>query len=253
MRIAMVAPLIEAVPPRLYGGTERVVSALTEELVRRGHAVTLFASADSHTRAELVPCAPRSLRLESSVRDRVAYTMAQLGQVYERAQDFDLIHSHVDYYAFPFARLSSTPTLSTAHGRLDLDQVVQWYAQFPAEPLVSISDAQRDRLARANWVATVYNGIDLDHFHFQPRPGDYLVFLGRMSPEKRPDRAIAIGPRHGHAARDGGDGYGNAGHCQSRGLGTRGGGRWGNGVHLHVADRDGGGSGADRRAGSSCL
>jgi glycosyltransferase involved in cell wall biosynthesis len=192
MRIAMVAPLIEAVPPRQYGGTERVVSALTEELVRRGHVVTLFASADSQTSAELVSCAPLSLRRDPSVRDHVAYTMVQLGRVYQRAQDFDLIHNHVDYYAFPFARLSPTPTVSTAHGRLDLEEVVRLYAHFPEHPLVSISAAQRDRLGRANWVATVYNGIALEHFRFQPRVGDYLVFLGRMSPDKRPDRAIEI-------------------------------------------------------------
>jgi glycosyltransferase involved in cell wall biosynthesis len=192
MRIAMVAPLVEAVPPARYGGTERVVSVLTEELVRRGHQVTLFASADSQTRAELVPCAPRSLRQDPGVQDRVAYTMVQLGQVYGRARDFDLIHNHSDYYAFPFARLTSTPTLSTAHGRLDLDEVVRLYTQFPEHPLVSISDAQRQRLPRAHWLSTVYNGIDLSHFTFRPERGSYLVFLGRLSPEKRPDRAIEI-------------------------------------------------------------
>src|SRR5829696_4461418 len=121
LRIAQLAPPFETVPPAGYGGTERVVSTLTEELVRRGHEVTLFASGDSHTRAELVACAPRGLRLDPKIRDMVAYTMFQLGEVYRRAGEFDLIHNHVDYYGFPFARLTSTPTLTTTHGRLDLD------------------------------------------------------------------------------------------------------------------------------------
>lgn len=192
MRIALVAPLIEAVPPLLYGGTERVVSVLTEELVRRGHDVTLFASGDSRTSARLVPCSPRGLRLDPEVRDHVAYTVLELGQVYARAREFDIIHNHTDYLAFPFARLTSTPTVTTTHGRLDLPEVQQLYRGFPEQRLVSISNAQRAPLPDANWAATVYNGIDLDHFRFRPEPGDYLVFLGRISPEKRPDRAIEI-------------------------------------------------------------
>jgi glycosyltransferase involved in cell wall biosynthesis len=192
MRIAMIAPLIEAVPPPLYGGTERVVSGLTEELVRRGHRVTLFASGDSRTAAELVAVCPRGLRLDDTVRDSVAYTLMEVGEVYRRADEFDVIHNHVDYLAFPFARLATTPTITTTHGRLDLAEVRRLYGHFAEQPLVSISDAQRLPLPQQNWVATVYNGIDLASFRFQPDPGDYLVFLGRISPEKRPDRAIEI-------------------------------------------------------------
>ena len=192
LRIAIVAPLAEAVPPPLYGGTERVVSVLTEELVRRGHKVTLFASGDSSTSADLEPCCPRGLRLDPEVRDPVAYTMFQLGDVYQRAQEFDVIHNHVDYFAFPFARLTGVPTVTTAHGRLDLTEVQRVYQLFPEHDLVSISDAQRVPLPDANWLATVSNGIDLSHFHFNPTGGDYLVFLGRINPEKRPDRAIEI-------------------------------------------------------------
>ena len=192
MRIAMLAPLTEAVPPARYGGTERVVSVLTEELIRRGYAVTLFASGDSQTHAELVSCCPRGLRLDQGVRDHVAATMLQLGEVYRRAADFDVIHNHIDYFAFPFARLTTTPTLTTTHGRLDLAEVQRVYGTFPEQPLISISDAQRARLPGLNWLGTVYNGIDLANFHFRPDPGDYLVFLGRISQEKRPDRAIEI-------------------------------------------------------------
>jgi glycosyltransferase involved in cell wall biosynthesis len=192
MRIAIVAPLTEPVPPPLYGGTERVVSLLTEELVRRGHAVTLFASGDSRTAAELVPCCARGLRLDPGVTDYVAYTMTQLGAVYRRAGDFDLVHNHLDYFAFPSARLAPTPTLTTTHGRLDLAEVQRVYADFAEQPLVAISDDQRAYLPDAAWVATVANAVDVDAYRFRPDPGDYLVFLGRISPEKRPDRAIEI-------------------------------------------------------------
>jgi glycosyltransferase involved in cell wall biosynthesis len=183
---------MEAVPPPLYGGTERVVSTLTEQLVLRGHEITLFASGDSRTQAELVACAPRGLRLDPKIRDMVAYTMFELGEVYRRAGEFDLIHNHVDYYAFPFARLTPTPTLTTTHGRLDLDEIRRVYEIFPEQELISISDSQRTPLPDAHWLRTVYNGIELSHFHFQPVAGDYLVFLGRMTPEKRPDRAIEL-------------------------------------------------------------
>jgi len=192
MKIAMVAPLIEAVPPLLYGGTERVVSTLTEELVRRGHAVTLFASGDSRTAARLVPCAARALRLDDALKDAVACTLIALDMVYEHANAFDVIHNHCDYLAFPFARRSATPTVTTMHGRLDLAEVRRLDARFPEQRRVSISDAQRQALPDANWFATVYNGIDIGNYHFRPDPGDYLVFLGRISPEKRPDRAIEI-------------------------------------------------------------
>src|SRR5579884_1847449 len=192
MRIAMIAPLSEPVPPPLYGGTERVVSVLTEELVRRGHDVTLFASGDSHTGARLVSCCPTGLRLDPEIRDTVAPTMVELGLVYERAGEFDLIHNHIDYYAFPFTRLAPTPTVTTTHGRLDVPEVCRVYGAFPEQRLISISDAQRTPLPSANWLGTVYNGIDLDNFHFRPEPGDYLVFLGRISPEQRPDHAITV-------------------------------------------------------------
>ena len=192
MRIAVVGPLTEAVPPTLYGGTERVVSSLTEELVRRGHDVTLFASGDSRTAAKLWPCVPRGLRLDPEARDHVAYTMIELGDVYAQANNFDVIHNHVDYFAFPFARLSNTPTVTTTHGRLDLPEVRRVYSSFPQERLVSISRSQRAALPEANWLGTIYNGIDLEDFHFQPEGGSYLVFVGRISPEKRVDRAIEI-------------------------------------------------------------
>src|SRR6266511_2237712 len=192
MRIAMVAPLAESVPPALYGGTERVVSALTEELVSRGHDIMLFASGESHTSANLLPCRRRRLRLGPAAEDYVAYTRIQLAEVFGRAYEFDIIHNHPDYYAFPFARLHSTPTLTTPHGRLDSPDVRHVYEHFQEQPLTSISLSQRAPLLDANWTANVYNGIDLRNFRFQPDPGDYLVFLGRISPEKRPDRAIEI-------------------------------------------------------------
>lgn len=192
MKIAQVAPLAESVPPALYGGTERVVSVLTEELVRRGHDVTLFASADSKTAARLVPCAPRSLRLDPSVKDTVAPTLIELGEVYSRAGEFDVIHNHVDYFAFPFARLTRTPTVTTTHGRLDLMEVHRAYDQFREQKLVSISHDQATRLPHANWIGHIHNAIEVANFEYRDKPGDYLIFLGRISPEKRPDRAIEI-------------------------------------------------------------
>jgi len=192
MRIAQIAPLIESVPPAKYGGTERVVSHLTEQLVARGHEVVLFASGDSQTRAQLVPCCERGLRLDGSVRDVHAYTMIQLAMVYERAHEFDVIHNHVDYFAFPFARLTPTPTVTTMHGRLDLPEVRKVTRVFREHPLISISDAQRAHLPQANWIATVHNGIAAEQFTFRPQPGRYLAFLGRISLEKRLDRAIEV-------------------------------------------------------------
>ncbi len=193
MRIAQVAPLYESVPPRLYGGTERVVHYLTEELVRQGHEVTLFASEDSITSAELVPCTPRALRLDPGVRDPIPHLMLQLDKIRERAADFDVLHFHTDYLHFPLFRTEAGRTLTTMHGRLDLTDHMPFYAHFPEMPLASISDAQRAPLPRANFVATVHHGLPLD-LHTptdQPR-GGYLAFLGRICPEKRPDRAIAI-------------------------------------------------------------
>ncbi len=192
MRIAMIAPLMESVPPPLYGGTERVVSVLTETLVRRGHEVTLFASGDSVTGANLVSCCPSALRLTPDLHDHVTHVVAQLGEVYRRSSDFDVIHNHNDFYAFPAARIAATPTVTTPHGRLDIPDYQGVYGSFREHPLISISDAQRTPLPGANWIRTVYNGIDLDHYQFRDKPGDYLVFLGRISPEKRPDRAIEI-------------------------------------------------------------
>jgi glycosyltransferase involved in cell wall biosynthesis len=192
LRIAILAPLVEPVPPPLYGGTERVVSLLTEDLVRRGHDVTLFASGDSRTAAKLVPVSPSGLRLDPEVRDFAAYTLVGLSEAYSHAREFDLFHNHNDYLAFGMARLAATPTVTTAHGRLDLHEVRRIYRLFPEQRLVSISHDQKKWLPEANWVGTVHNGIAVDHFRLRQTPGDYLVFLGRISPEKRPDRAIEI-------------------------------------------------------------
>ncbi len=201
MRIAQVAPLYEPVPPRLYGGTERVVSWLTEELVRRGHTVTLFASGDSRTRARLVAATPRALRLDPSGPDAVAAHVVELSQVFAQADAFDLIHCHVDYLAFPFGRLVRTPILHTMHGRLDPRHLVRVFAHFPEAPLVSISDAQREPLARLplRWLATVHHGLPVADIPWAAAPAGagYLVFLGRMSPEKRPDLAIEVAKRLG--------------------------------------------------------
>jgi glycosyltransferase involved in cell wall biosynthesis len=192
MRIAQIAPLAEAVPPYLYGGTERVVSLLTERLVHRGHDVTLFASGDSRTSARLFACAPRALRLDPRSLETIGPTLVELAEVYRRAGEFDVIHNHADYFAFPFSRLTTTPTVTTAHFRLDLPEIADIYEMFREQNLVSVSRDQASYLPDANWVANIPHAINLDNFHYQSEPGDYLVFLGRMSPEKRPDRAIAI-------------------------------------------------------------
>jgi glycosyltransferase involved in cell wall biosynthesis len=192
MKIAQIAPLFESVPPRLYGGTERVVSYLTEELVRQGHRVTLFASADSMTSAELVACAPRALRLDPMVRDPVPHIMLMLDMVRERAGDFDVLHFHLDYLHFPLFRAQSGRTLTTLHGRQDLPDHMSFYARFHHMPLVSISQAQRRPLPGANFVGTVHHGLPCDLHKPRLSRGGYLAFLGRISPEKRPDRAIAI-------------------------------------------------------------
>jgi glycosyltransferase involved in cell wall biosynthesis len=200
MRIAQVAPLYEAVPPKLYGGTERVVSALTEELVRRGHDVTLFASGDSVTSARLVAVAERALRLDAASRELVAAeTIRQLDLVFANAGDFDLIHCHVDYLAYPFSGLVATPTLHTVHGRLDLPYLGPVYRQFRHVPLVSISAAQRKPLEGigVTWVGTVHHGLPRGRFAFSPEPGEYLAFLGRLAAEKQPDVAIEVARRAG--------------------------------------------------------
>jgi glycosyltransferase involved in cell wall biosynthesis len=199
MRIAQVAPLYERVPPALYGGTERVVSYLTEELVRRGHHVTLFASGDSVTDARLTAATARALRLDPDAGDVLSPHVLQLSQVFERADEFDLIHCHVDYLAFPFGRLVRTPTLHTLHGRLDPPHLTALFRHFRDIPLVSISDAQRAPLRDLGlaWAGTVYHGLPLAGFPFLPEGGRYLAFLGRISPEKRPDLAIEVAKRVG--------------------------------------------------------
>jgi glycosyltransferase involved in cell wall biosynthesis len=198
MRIAQVAPLYESVPPRLYGGTERVVSYLTEELVRLGHEVTLFASGDSATRARLAAVCDRALRLDPACRDSLAPHVRMLGQVYQRAREFDLIHCHTDYLGLPLARFSSTPTVLTLHGRLDIPELLPLYREYPDVPLVSISQAQRGPLAGVAWAATVPHGLPVTLYPlFQSRPGDYLLFLGRIAAEKRP-------PAHGRQGGSGG-------------------------------------------------
>ncbi|MYZ49329.1 glycosyltransferase family 4 protein [Propylenella binzhouense] len=192
MRIAQVAPLAEAVPPKLYGGTERVVSWLTEELVADGHDVTLFASGDSETSAELVACCPQGLRL-SGIRDQTASLLVMLDRVRRRAHEFDVIHFHVDLLQYPMFRELGHKCLTTLHGRLDLPDFHPIYAGFPEMPLVSISDAQRLPVpAGANWLRTIHHGLPGSVCPFNPQSGDYLAFLGRMSTEKRPDRAIEI-------------------------------------------------------------
>ncbi|MDE2581556.1 MAG: glycosyltransferase family 4 protein [Rhodospirillales bacterium] len=197
MRIAQIAPLTESVPPRLYGGTERVVSFLTEELVRQGHDVTLFASGDSVTAARLAPMAPQALRFESGLRDPLAPLMLMLEEVYRRADEFDVLHFHLDYWSYPLFSRQSTPFLTTLHGRLDLPELRPVYSRFSDAPVVSISDAQRRPLPEANFVATVYHGLPLDLLTPRPVKPAYLAFLGRIAPEKSPDRAIRIARRAG--------------------------------------------------------
>jgi glycosyltransferase involved in cell wall biosynthesis len=192
MRIAQVAPLYESVPPKYYGGTERIVSYLTEELVRQGHEVTLFASGDSETKARLVAVCRRSLRLDKHCIDQLAHHLVMLEGVLQRSGEFDVIHFHVDYLHFPLSRRQSFPHVTTLHGRLDIPDLVPLYTEFHDMPVVSISDAQREPLPWVNWQATVYHGLPDDLYRFRAGPGSYLAFLGRISPEKRVDRAIAI-------------------------------------------------------------
>src|SRR5262245_16471765 len=197
MKIAQVSPLYESVPPEQYGGTERVVSYLTEELVRLGHEVTLFASGDSITSAELVACCPRSLRADKGCLDPLARHYLMLEEVFNRAPQFDLVHFHIDYLHFPLSRRSKISQLTTLHGRLDIPDLAHIYRQFHDMPLVSISDAQRRPIPSAGWLGTVHHGLPEDLFRLHEAPGDYLAFLGRISPEKRVDRAIEIAKRAG--------------------------------------------------------
>jgi glycosyltransferase involved in cell wall biosynthesis len=197
MRIAQVAPLYERVPPQCYGGTERVVSYLTEELVRLGHQVTLFASGDSMTQAHLAAPCPRALRLDPDCHDTLAPHVQMLGQVYRRAREFDVIHCHTDYLGLPLTRFTSTPTVITLHGRLDIPELAPLYREYAHVALVSISDAQRIPLPGVNWAATVYHGLPPELYAFQRPSRPFLLFLGRIAPEKRPDSAIRVACRAG--------------------------------------------------------
>ena len=192
MKIAQVAPLIESVPPRLYGGTERIVSYLTEALVGLGHDVTLFASGDFITNAELAPCCRRALRLDPTAGDTIPHIMLMLDKVRERAQEFDILHFHIDLFQFPLFRSLGARTLTTLHGRQDLGDLKPFYSRFGEMPLVSISNDQRRPIPNANFIATIRHGIPLDLHRPSFEQGSYLAFLGRISPEKRPDRAIRI-------------------------------------------------------------
>jgi glycosyltransferase involved in cell wall biosynthesis len=200
LRIAQVAPLYESVPPQLYGGTERIVSYLTEELVAAGHDVTLFASGDSRTSARLVTGCARALRL-ANCADPLAPHLAMVEQVARRARDFDVVHFHIDYLHFAVSSREPYRHVTTLHGRLDTPDIVPVFARFADLPVVSISDAQRAPLPDLAWQGTVHHGFPEPLYRFEPRPGDYLAFLGRVSPEKGLDQAIEIARRAGHRLR----------------------------------------------------
>jgi glycosyltransferase involved in cell wall biosynthesis len=197
MRIAQVAPLYESVPPKLYGGTERVVSYLTEELVRQGHEVTLFASGDSLTEARLVPVCNRSLRFAKSCVDPLAHHVLLVEHALDESEKFDVIHFHIDYLHYARSRHQNVAILTTLHGRLDIPDLVPLYQRFRDVPVVSISDSQREPLPWLNWQKTIYHGLPIGSLKFQAAPGDYLAFLGRISPEKGVDQAIAIARQAG--------------------------------------------------------
>jgi glycosyltransferase involved in cell wall biosynthesis len=192
MKIAQVAPLAEAVPPKLYGGTERVVAYLSDALVELGHDVTLFASGDSATKAKLVPIWPQALRLDPGIKDWFVPTFMQLEVVARRASEFDIIHSHLDYFGYPLLQRLGTASVTTLHGRLDLKELPALYEVYDDVPVVSISDAQREPLPQAHYVATVHHGLPVDLLSAGAGGGGYLAFLGRISPEKAPDAAIRI-------------------------------------------------------------
>lgn len=197
MRIAQVAPLYESVPPKFYGGTERVVSYLTEELVRMGHEVTLFASGDSVTSARLIAPCVRATRLDAHCVDEIVHHVLMMEQVYQLAAEFEVVHAHMDYFHFSLARRCPVPTLTTLHGRLDLPDILPMFREFQDLPFVSISDAQRAPMSWLNWVRTVHHGIPKDLYSFYPEPGEYLAFLGRISPEKGIEDAIQIARQAG--------------------------------------------------------
>jgi glycosyltransferase involved in cell wall biosynthesis len=195
LQIAQLAPLYESVPPFGYGGTERVVSYLTEELVAAGHTVTLFASADSRTRARLVGCAPRALRTDPSRPDELASHLLEIETAYRSMRDFDIVHSHLDHLPYPVARRSPVPTLTTLHGRLDLPHLIPIYEEFREQSVVSISASQRRPLPWLQWAGTVHHGLPRDLYKFHADSDDALAFVGRLSVEKRVDRAIEIAIR----------------------------------------------------------
>jgi glycosyltransferase involved in cell wall biosynthesis len=198
MRIAQIAPLVESVPPKLYGGTERVVSYLTEELVGMGHEVTLFASGDSRTSAELVACSARALRLDPEVRDPFAYTVAMIEKIWRMRDQFDVIHNHLDFLAMPLLGRQATPTLTTLHGRLDWPEFAMVYREFRDHPVVSVSRSQQSPLPWMNWIGAVHHGLPPDLLRPAAEPArDYLAFLGRITPEKGPDKAIRLALRTG--------------------------------------------------------
>ena len=197
MRIAQIAPLTEAVPPKLYGGTERVIAWLTEELVALGHDVTLFASGDSHTSARIEAIWPRALRLDTSVRDPMGLHMAMLEQVRRQSDQFDVLHFHLDYYPFSLFSRQTTPFITTLHGRLDLPEHQPVFTTFSSMPVISISNSQRRPVPQAGWVKTIYHGLPADLLTPKPVRPSYLAFLGRISPEKSVDRAIRIAERCG--------------------------------------------------------
>jgi len=192
MRIAQIAPLYESVPPKLYGGTERIVHYLTEELVKQGHEVTLFASGDSITTAKLIAHVDEGLRLKECCVDSLAHHIVQMQEVIDRAHKFDILHFHTDYLHFPFTSHLNIPCVTTLHGRLDIPDLQYIYNKFPSQRVVSISDNQREPLPQANWINTVYHGLPADLHQTGKGDGDYLAFLGRISPEKGVDKAIEI-------------------------------------------------------------
>ena len=197
MKIAQVAPLTEAVPPKLYGGTERVVAYLTDALVELGHDVTLFASGDSMTKAKLAPIWPQALRLDPAIKDFLAPVFMELEMVARRAHEFDVIHSHLDYFGYPLLRLLDVPSVTTLHGRLDMPELRPLYEVYDDMPVVSISDSQRVPLPQANYVATILHGLPQNLLAKGSGAGGYLAFLGRISPEKAPDAGIRIAARAG--------------------------------------------------------
>lgn len=184
MKIAQIAPLYESVPPKYYGGTERIVSYLTEELVRLGHEVTLFASGDSDTDAALYPQVPRSLRLDPQVLDPIAHHVLMAERIYQKAQSFDIIHNHIDYFPYSMIRRIDTPVLTTLHGRLDLPDLVPIYQEFHEIPVASISNSQRQPFPSINWQGTIYHGLPKDLYEFHSGPGSYLAFVGRICQDK---------------------------------------------------------------------